>query len=88
MQAMAHLFLGHFVPSFQLWRKGKSLSHLQEAVKLQPRLAVAHFAYASELQEEHKVSQAKSFYQKGIALGSGDLKERAQKEVKQLSNMK
>ena len=84
LQGMAQLYLGSHSPKFRADRKGEILSHLQAAIKAQPGLAIAYYAYGRQLEEENRTVEAKAAYQKAINLGSGELRARAQKNRKRL----
>ena len=74
MQGMAHLYLGSHSPGYRPDRPGEILGHLQEAIKLQPGLALAHYAYGRQLEEENRPVEAKAAFQRALRFGDGDLK--------------
>ena len=84
LQGMAHLYLGSHSPGYRPDRPGEILGHLQEAIKLQPGLALAHYAYGRQLAEENRPLEAKAAFQRALRFGDGDLKSKIKIQMRHM----
>jgi tetratricopeptide (TPR) repeat protein len=84
LQAAAHLFLAPRVNVYVEGGARDRLKHLQEAVRLAPRWALAHYKYGEELARTQRLPEARTEYSRAASLAGGDLKPQVQKALEEL----
>jgi predicted Zn-dependent protease len=87
LQAVAHLVLGTVEPSWGPPSKAEQKKHIEEAVRLQPNMPAAQYAYAQMLVKEGNYEAAKAAYGKAATHADGELKAKAQEGYQRIASM-
>ena len=82
IEALSHLIIGSRNPSFGPALPGEKMKHLAAALKLQPRMGLAHYLYGIEMQRQMKFDSAQTALAKAVSLGDSELKMRARLKLK------